>query len=305
MACTLLSRSVRGVAGIRTALGILFIVAVAEVGGAQPLFSFGAIADCQYADQAETTRKYRQSVQKLTDCVAALNQRELAFVVHLGDFIDKDWKSFDAVSPIFDRLKAPGYHVLGNHDFSVADEKKKNVPARLKMKSRYYDFTHGGFRFIVLDGNDISLIAYPKGSDAYKRAAAFHRALKRPSPTWNGALGDAQVKWLETTLAKADKAGEKAVLFCHFPIYPANNHNLWNDTKVAQIIDRHKSVVAYINGHNHAGNYGQQNGVHYLTLKGMVDTTESAYSVIEVYRDRLEVVGFGRQERRTLKLSAK
>ncbi|MFT4588329.1 MAG: hypothetical protein ACI8QF_002431, partial [Limisphaerales bacterium] len=39
--------------------------------------------------------------------------------------------------------------------------------------------------------------------------------------------------------------------------------------------------------------------------KGMVDTTESAYSVIEVYRDRLEVVGFGRQERRTLKLSAK
>ena len=72
-----------------------------------------------------------------------------------------------------------------------------------------------------------------------------------------------------------------------------------------KIIDRHKSVVAYINGHNHAGNYGQQNGVHYLTLKGMVDTTESAYSVIEVYRDRLEVVGFGRQERRTLKLSAK
>jgi calcineurin-like phosphoesterase family protein len=302
---SLFHRDLRWAVRCRSAWVVLFIVAVAETGWAQPLFSFGAIADCQYADQPETNRKYRQSIRKLTDCVTALNQKELAFVVHLGDFIDKDWKSFDSVSPIFERLKAPRYHVLGNHDFSVADERKKDVPARLKMKSRYYDFTHGGFRFIVLDGNDISLIAYPKGSDAYKRAAAFHRALKRPSPSWNGALGDTQVKWLEATLTQADKAGEKAVLFCHFPVYPANNHNLWNDSKVGQIIDRHRSVVAYINGHNHAGNYGQRNGVHYLTLKGMVDTTESAYSVIEVYRDRLEVVGFGRQERRTLKLSAK
>lgn len=289
----------------RFALGLVLFLTAAGAGLGQPLFSFGAIADCQYADQPETNRKYRQSIQKLTDCVATLNERELAFVVHLGDFIDKDWKSFDAVSPIFERLRAPSYHVLGNHDFAVADERKKDVPARLKLKARYYDFAQGGFRFVVLDGNDISLIAHPKGTEEYKHAEAFHRALKRPSPTWNGALGDAQAKWLEATLAGADAAGEKAILFCHFPIYPANNHNLWNDTAVGQIIDRHRSVVAYVNGHNHAGNYGERNGVHYLTLKGMVDTTESAYSVIEVHRDRLEVVGFGRQEHRTLKHSEK
>lgn len=283
----------------------LFMFALTGSGLGQPLFSFGAIADCQYADQPETKRKYRQSVGKLTECVAALNEKDLAFVVHLGDFIDKDWKSFDVVGPIFERLRAPRYHVLGNHDFSVADERKKDVPKRLAMKSRYYDFSHGGYRFIVLDGNDISLIAYPKGSEQYKRAEAFHRALKRPSPSWNGAVSDKQVAWLEETLSKADAAGEKAVLFCHFPVYPANNHNLWNDTKIGRMIESHGSVVAYINGHNHAGNYGERNGVHYLTLKGMVDTTTTAYSVIEVYQDRLEVVGFGRQERRTLKISAK
>lgn len=57
--------------------------------------------------------------------------------MHLGDFIDRDWKSFDVVVPIYDQLKAPHYHVLGNHDFSVAENKKVEVPKRLGLTSRY------------------------------------------------------------------------------------------------------------------------------------------------------------------------
>jgi hypothetical protein len=62
-------------------------------------------------------------------------------------------------------------------------------------------------------------------------------------------------------------------------------------------------VAAYLNGHNHAGNYAQQGKIHFLTLKGMVDTTTSAYSVVEVHKDRLEIKGFGRQNDRTLPLT--
>ncbi|MBN12221.1 MAG: hypothetical protein CMI17_04355 [Opitutaceae bacterium] len=100
----------------------------------QPLFKFGAIADRQYCDCDGTRRQYRLSPDKLMSCVKDLNTKDLTHVVHLGDFIDKDWESFDVVIPIIDGLKAPVRHVLGNYDFSVADEFKDRVPKRLGLK---------------------------------------------------------------------------------------------------------------------------------------------------------------------------
>ena len=57
-----------------------------------------------------------------------------------------------------------------------------------------------------------------------------------------------------------------------------------------------------MNGHNHAGNYGTKNKIHYLTLKGTVDITSNAFSVIEVCKDRLLLKGIGRQKNREMKL---
>ena len=62
-------------------------------------------------------------------------------------------------------------------------------------------------------------------------------------------------------------------------------------------------MVAYCNGHNHAGNYGILNGKHFLNFKGMVETpTESCFAVVEVFPNRLEVRGFGREPNRTLQI---
>ena len=100
-----------------------------------PLFRFGAVADCQYCDKTSGKRKYDLSPKKLSACVKHYNKLNLSFVVHLGDFIDRDFESFDKVVPIYNRLKAPHYHVLGNHDFEVADDKKALVPAKLGLKN--------------------------------------------------------------------------------------------------------------------------------------------------------------------------
>ena len=269
-----------------------------------PLFRFGAVADCQYCDATSKNRKYNLSPKKLTACVEHYNKMELSFVVHLGDFIDRDFESFDKVVPIYNQLKAPHYHVLGNHDFSVADDKKALVPAKLGLKQRYYDFTSKGWRFIVIDGNDVSLHAWPKNDPRTKAASAYHKSLKPRPPNWNGALGDEQLKWIEAKLQTATKAKERVMLFCHFPVHPKNNHNLWNDDALTDLLARYPCVAAYLNGHNHAGNYGQRDGIHYLTLKGMVDTEQSSYAVIEVYADRLVVKGFGRETNRDLPLPA-
>lgn len=266
-------------------------------------FSFGLIADCQYsAVEGTGERKYNLSEEKLKECVNQFNVMELKFVVHLGDFIDRDFESFDVVSPLYDQLNMANYHVLGNHDFSVSDELKKDVPDKLNMPAKYYDYKVNGWRFIVLDGNDISFHAYPKNSVGYNNASDYYKEQKIGTPKWNGAIGINQINWLKAVLDKSSKKGEKVVLFCHFPIYPENVHNLWNAGEVIELIENYSCVKAYINGHNHAGNYEIKEGIHYLTLQGMVDTDQNSYAIINVNGNVLKVTGFGREESRLLEI---
>ena len=121
------------------------------------------------------------------------------------------------------------------------------------------------------------------------------------SPRWNGAIGKKQLDWLRQILLKADLTGEKIILFCHFPVYPENAHNLWNAEEVVAVLEEHSSVLAYINGHNHVGGYAIKYGIHYLTMKGMVDTDQSAYSIFRVKDEEIHVLGFGRESDRKLK----
>ena len=217
-------------------------------------FSFGAIADCQYCTGPNRgSRHYSTSAGKLNECVAELNKHDLEFVIHLGDFIDRNYASFDKVLPIYQSLKMPAYHALGNHDFDVADKWKSKVPERMGMQARYYDFVLEGWHFIVLDGNDVSFHAYPKDSSEYREAEVYYKENKIRSPKWNGAVGKEQVAWMRKILEAAQEKGEKVVLYCHFPVYPADPHNLWNAVEIVSILEKFSCVKAYINGHNHKG----------------------------------------------------
>ncbi|HAF57992.1 MAG TPA: hypothetical protein DCL00_00210, partial [Opitutae bacterium] len=215
-------------------------------------FSFGAIADCQYCEAPDRgLRKYSASREKLHQCVEHFNREDLSFVIHLGDFIDRNFSSFDQLLPIYDSLDAPGYHVLGNHDFEVADKFKEKVTSKLGMPSKYYDFVIKDWRFICLDGNDLSFIAYPKESEGYRKSEKYYRENKIRSPRWNGGVGQKQMEWLRGVLKRAESAKEKAMLFCHFPVYPADPHNLWNAMEVIKLMEEFSCVKAYVNGHNH------------------------------------------------------
>jgi manganese-dependent ADP-ribose/CDP-alcohol diphosphatase len=265
-----------------------------------PEHSFGAIADCQYcAKKGNGVRKYSLSKNKLSNCVEEMNKMDLEYVVHLGDFIDRDFESFDVVNPIFNTLTMPKYHVLGNHDFSVKDELKKDVPNKMGLSEKYYSFIVKGWRYIVLDGNDVSFHAYPKNSEQWKQVKLYQSEKNIKKPHFS-AIGDKQLSWLKKQLLKAQHNSEKVILYCHFPVYPPHNLNLWNAKEVINTIELFPCVKAYINGHNHRGNYKIKNGVHYLTLKGMVDTNKSSYAVIKVNNDSISVTGYGREENREL-----
>ena len=83
-------------------------------------------------------------------------------------------------------------------------------------------------------------------------------------------------------------------------IWPENPHNLWNAADVRMLLERHRSVKLWLDGHNHEGNYGSRAGIYYLNLKAMLDTPETAYAVLDFFPDRIVVHGVGRQPGMTL-----
>jgi manganese-dependent ADP-ribose/CDP-alcohol diphosphatase len=269
----------------------------------KPLFSIGAIADCQFAEEPDAPpRLYHTAPGKLAAAVEDFNQRPLSFVVHLGDFIDKDMKSYDALLPVAGRLRHPWQFVLGNHDFAVADADKARVSAKLGMPARYHSFVSHGWMFIVTDGNGLSSYGWAEGSAEHAHSMAVHAAHYAEKPLWDGGIDETQLRWLDARLSEADRRGLKVMLFSHFPLWPENPHNLWNAPDVISLLERHPSAKIWLDGHNHEGNYGLRAGIHYVNLKAMLDTEQTAYAYLDFYADRVVLHGVGRQESMVLKL---
>jgi 3',5'-cyclic AMP phosphodiesterase CpdA len=267
----------------------------------------GLVADPQYADiDPIVTRFYRQSIGKLTAAIEHFNALPLDFCVNVGDTIDKKWESFDAILAVFAKSKHKFHHILGNHDFDLLDPQKAGVPKRLNMEARYYSVTQNGFCFVMLDTNDVSIYAATLGSPEFTTALNAMRQFASTgainAQPWNGAVGAKQMRWFEETCRKAAAAKQKVIVFAHHPVYPPlNNHNEWNSAALLQLVQRNRNIVAWINGHNHAGAFGIHDDVPFLTLKGMVETKDTnAFSVAKLYEDRLVITGTEREPSREL-----
>jgi 3',5'-cyclic AMP phosphodiesterase CpdA len=276
-----------------------------------PILRFGVIADPQYADAdpwLELDRYYRNSPAKLSAAIEALNGEDLAFVVTLGDLIDRGWENYRGILPVYDQLRHESFLMPGNHDFAVSPDRLDDVHARLGMPAAWHDFVRAGIRFVVIDGNEVSLFSAPDGhprhAEAQRRLDALIAAHAVNARQWNGGLGKEQFAWLEETLASSRENREKVVVLGHYPLFPENQHNLWDCDRVVDLFERSGNVIAYLNGHNHVGNLGRHGSTWYVNFKGMVDTeTENCFAVVEVHADRIEITGYGREESRTLPLS--
>lgn len=271
---------------IRLAMCVIFALgcgsATVQAGQEDSLFAFGIIADIQYADkEAKGARHYREALPRLKECVEELNRHGLAFTIQLGDIIDgnksqeKTLSDLQRVLDVYSGLSMPSYHVIGNHCLEAG---QTNLQEWLSLKSFYYDFTipaAKGWRFIVLDGNDAGY----------------------------GVLGNAQLEWLESVLAAACSRKEKVIIFNHFPLLKdaAEKHRMKTPQPVLKLITESNCVVACFAGHDHNGGYAFKDGIHHVTVKGMVEAPVSnAYSVIEVRPSQLKEIGYGNEPSREM-----
>lgn len=306
---------------------------LASMQGKQPLFSFGVISDVQYADIPDgrsfigVPRYYRHSLLVLQNAVQRWNNHQkLKFVMNFGDIVDgfcpKD-QSLEAVKKVvneFEKFNGPAYHMIGNH--CLYNLPRHMLLPLLKISSvdgrAYYDFSPTPeYRFVVLDGYDISAIGWPHNHpntlEALKFLGEKNPNTEKNSPTglvglerrflmFNGAVGKEQIKWLDAVLQDATKLNQKVVVCCHVPLDPGSASPealLWNCNEVMDVIHRYNCVKVCLAGHDHQGGHSiDTHGIHHRVLEAALECPPGtdAFGHIDAYDDRLSLVGTGRMQ---------
>lgn len=255
---------------------------------------FGIVTDVHYADRDTSgSRYYRDSTAKLTECVDLMNSQGLDFIIELGDFKDlgqgssceSQTLSFLAhIEKIFQRFNGPTYHVLGNHDMDCLS-KSQFLGAvgntGIGSDRRYYSFDINGLHFVVLDANyffdGTDYIEYDHNNFNYQN-------------TW---IPPAQLDWLRQDLKAA---GGPTIVFIHELLDGKDWVHVNNSADVRQVLQASGKVLASFQGHHHTGDYHQIEGIHYYTLKAMVEGAgpeSNSYGVVEVHRDcSITVTGY-------------
>lgn len=274
--------------------------------------SFGIIADCQYVDKDDSDvvvagtmndmyhNRPRLSLNKLREAVDTLNTHELDFVVHLGDFTDRALEGYGKLAAVTDDLKAPFWHVLGNHEYWGVEGQEPLVLSTHGLERSYYSHVINGFRFIILDTNELGIMKHAPGTDEWIEGRALVDTMRRDGAInaydWNGGVGLDQMDWLVGELNEAKAQGERVVIFAHHPVFPPYVLNALNSEELIDLFSQYDNIVAYINGHNHNGSYGVKDNIPYITIPGMVNTETNAFGVATVSDAGLSIQGYGRVE---------
>ncbi|XAR67965.1 CDP-glycerol diphosphatase [Bertholletia excelsa] len=299
--------------------------------GKQPLLSFGVISDVQYANIPDghsfmgVPRYYQHSILVLRRAVQKWNSLlKLNFVVNFGDIVDgfcpKD-QSLDTVQKVaqeFEIFNGPIYHMVGNH--CLYNLPRDKLLPLLKIPGvnghAYYDFSPiPEFRFVVLDGYDISAIGWPtdhpnameaikflseRNPNSEKNSPRGLNGLERRFLMFNGAVGKEQLKWLDDVLQDATKSNQKVVICCHLPLDPGASSQealLWNYDEVIGVVHRYNCVKVCLGGHDHKGGHSiDSHGVHHRVLEAALECPPGtdAFGHVDVFDDRLLLFGTDR-----------
>lgn len=257
---------------------------------------FGIVTDIHYADVPDNVsgnRYYRQSINKVAECVAVMNREKVDFLIELGDLKDQGNPPGEAatlsylakIENMLKRFKGPLFHVPGNHDHdSISKQQFLDAVSNhgFKKASNYYSFNRHSFHFVVLDAN------YTRAGLAYDHG----------NFDWTDAhIPGEQLKWLEDDLMSNKMP---AIVFIHHqldsPAVSDKKHCPDNAGEARKILEQSGNVMAVFQGHYHTGGFNKINNILYYTLKAVVEGSgpeNNNYAIVEIGEDRmLKITGF-------------
>ncbi|MDR2916278.1 MAG: metallophosphoesterase [Tannerella sp.] len=292
------------------AFGSILLTSIATNAQQPENIRFGIIADIQYCDcETRGNRFYRNSLAKLASCINDLNTENVEFTVNLGDLVDRETKeNLDSVLPLLNKLNNKIYNIAGNHDYGDISD-NKDLYAQLGMPAPYYSFVRKGWRFIMLNTNEVASYSNIKGTpleDELKRMMdKIRKTGRKNGESYNGGISKKQLKWLRNELKSAEKEKEKVIVFSHHPLYAAPGFTALNDLEIIKVLSSFSCVKAVISGHHHSGDFGTYKKIPFITTEGMIETEkESAYGIVTIYSDRIIITGKGRTKSYFLTISS-
>lgn len=307
----------------------------------KPIFKFGIISDIQWADIPDgasfhgVPRYYRNALVLAKRAVKKFKDSNVDFAIHLGDIVDyhnskhgtSDLALREAIE-CFENLETDVLHCIGNHCLYNANRQELNrrlgidnhkAAASLSGCHSYFSYrppllAHSGFRFLVLDGYDVSLLGWPEGHPLHNQARDILdqnnpnedknsntglEGLNKRFVKFGGGISDQQIAWLESELADARSVHDKVIVCCHLCMHPdtcAPTCLLYNYDRVLEILQKNSDVVvATLAGHAHRDGFCKDDfGINHRVCKAVLETEPGSdcYGIVSVYKDKIVVDGY-------------
>ena len=247
----------------------------------------GLVTDLHYADKKPGgTRHYRETLNKLEEAAQKFAEIKPHFIVELGDFIDAadsvdvERRYLKTVNTEYSKICNDRHYVLGNH--CVDTLTKDEFLGGIEKNKSYYSYDRGQFHFIVLDS------CFRSDGEPYRRRNFQWTDANIPAP---------ELDWLKSDL-KTNR--RPVIVFAHQRLDVSNNHGVKNNIEVRKVLEESGSVLAVFQGHSHQNDLKTIEGIHYCTLRAMVEGSgepQNGYSVMTVDPDStIRLTGFREQK---------
>lgn len=270
------------------------------------LVTFGLFTDLHAHDRDSPLegKWMTHTEERLTAFTESMNARAVDFVVQLGDFVN-GWVILGAdpgdpgripsilawADALYSAFDGPRYHVLGNHDVFNLD--KAEIRSTLGLDSTYYSFDAGPFHFVTLD------VQFAEdGADL--------------ANTFSGVAGfvpDTELAWLRQDLAA--NRDRPTIVFVHQMldtlIEEWGRPLVANQPDVQRVLEEAGSVIAVLQGHDHADRHEVVGGIHYVTFEALVDQDSPpswAVITLDPVARTITIDGTGDQPSETLRYGA-
>ena len=244
------------------------------------IITFGIITDIHFSTHRRRSATAINAVADLRLWVEKCKKKKVDFLLQLGDLIkgteQYKWQELHQSSSILSEFSGTIHHVIGNHCLAIP---RRELLTALEMPCAYFSFKDKGFRFIVIDGMDVSIHSEPETQED-KNTFKYFLALPE-NHDYCGAVGSRQKAWLKNELETAMLAGEKVIVISHLPLLPettdAKYGLLWNHQEIFDLVSSFTAVKVCLCGHYHFGSYVQKKGIHFLVLPAFITRYEHPF----------------------------